>query len=88
MALQPYSEPESTLISTVSHAESAPYSGAFFPRASGFTINGGVFTSNVTKNVSNPPPEEPSGSSFLFLSLIPPILTGGNQHFEPFSSAT
>ncbi|KAJ7871880.1 hypothetical protein B0H14DRAFT_2723302 [Mycena olivaceomarginata] len=67
MALQPYSEPESTLVSTVSHAESAPYSGAFFPRASGFTINGGVFTSNVTKNVSNPPPEEPSAFRTILL---------------------
>ncbi|KAJ6464440.1 hypothetical protein C8R45DRAFT_1107339 [Mycena sanguinolenta] len=37
---------------------SAPYAGAFFPRASGFNIHGGVFTSNVTKNVYSLPPEQ------------------------------
>ncbi|KAJ7347385.1 hypothetical protein DFH08DRAFT_809145 [Mycena albidolilacea] len=61
MDLQPHFDQKSTILPTVSHAESALYQGAFSPRASGFTINGGAFTSNVTNNVYNPPSEEPSG---------------------------
>ncbi|KAJ7747870.1 hypothetical protein B0H14DRAFT_445952 [Mycena olivaceomarginata] len=67
MDLQRYMKPESTAVSTVSHTESAPYPGAFFPRAGGFTINGGVFTSNVTNNVSNPPLEEPAAFRTILL---------------------
>ncbi|KAJ7748723.1 hypothetical protein B0H14DRAFT_2983323, partial [Mycena olivaceomarginata] len=55
MALQPHPEPEFTVVSTTNNAGSAPYSGAFFPGAAGFTIGGGDFTSNFTNNVYNPP---------------------------------
>ncbi|KAJ7814756.1 hypothetical protein B0H14DRAFT_1415851 [Mycena olivaceomarginata] len=58
MALQPHSEPEFTVVSTTNNAGSAPYAGAFFPGAAGFTIGGGDFTSNVTNNIYNPPPEQ------------------------------
>ncbi|KAJ7792344.1 hypothetical protein B0H14DRAFT_3563723 [Mycena olivaceomarginata] len=61
MAPQPLSEPEFRVVSTTNNAGSAPYSGAFFPGAAGFTIGGSNFTSNVINNVYNPPPEEPSG---------------------------
>ncbi|KAJ7828052.1 hypothetical protein B0H14DRAFT_2452446 [Mycena olivaceomarginata] len=50
MDLQPRSEPEFTIVSPA-NVQSTPNPGAFFPHASGFTIGGGVFTSNV--NVTN-----------------------------------
>ncbi|KAJ7712072.1 hypothetical protein B0H14DRAFT_3902408, partial [Mycena olivaceomarginata] len=56
MDLQPRSEPEFTIVSPAS-VQSAPHPGAFFPHAAGFTIGGGVFTSNVTNNVHSPPQE-------------------------------
>ncbi|KAF7353321.1 hypothetical protein MSAN_01520100 [Mycena sanguinolenta] len=59
MDLQPHSDAQSALVSTNSTG-SVPYAGAFFPEATGFNIRGGVFTSNVTNNVYNPPPEQPS----------------------------
>ncbi|KAF7353197.1 Kinase-like protein [Mycena sanguinolenta] len=62
MDLQPHAEPEYTVVSTTNNANSAAYTGAFFPQATGFNICGGVFTSNVTNNVYNPPPEQPSGN--------------------------
>jgi hypothetical protein len=37
------------------------YAGAFFPGATGFTIGGSDFTSNVTNNIYNPLPEQPAG---------------------------
>ncbi|KAF7337263.1 hypothetical protein MSAN_02278800 [Mycena sanguinolenta] len=61
MDLQPHFEPEPTVVSTVNNAGSTAYAGVFFPQATGFNIHGGVFTSNVTNNVYNPPPEQPSG---------------------------
>ncbi|KAJ6464442.1 hypothetical protein C8R45DRAFT_499862 [Mycena sanguinolenta] len=60
MDLQPHSAAESALLSTTSITGSAPCAGAFFPEATGFNIRGGVFTSNVTNNVCNPTPEQPS----------------------------
>ncbi|KAF8157661.1 hypothetical protein K438DRAFT_1986448 [Mycena galopus ATCC 62051] len=57
MTLQPASDPELTIVSTTNTAESAQYAGAFFPGGSGFTIGGGVFTSNITTHVHNPPQE-------------------------------
>ncbi|KAJ7681239.1 hypothetical protein B0H14DRAFT_2655401, partial [Mycena olivaceomarginata] len=36
------------------------YTGAFFPHATEFAINGGVFTSRVT-NIYPPPQEQPAG---------------------------
>ncbi|KAF7353269.1 hypothetical protein MSAN_01514800 [Mycena sanguinolenta] len=57
MNLQPLSTPESNVMSTTNNTDSAAYAGAFFPQATGFNICGGVFTSNVTKNVYNPLPE-------------------------------
>ncbi|KAJ7501013.1 hypothetical protein B0H11DRAFT_2224857 [Mycena galericulata] len=39
MALQPRSDPELSVVSTIN--KPAPYSGAFFPHATGFAINGG-----------------------------------------------
>ncbi|KAF7337230.1 hypothetical protein MSAN_02275400 [Mycena sanguinolenta] len=57
---EPRSEAESALVSTTTTTGSAPYAGAFFPQASGFDIHGGVFTSNVTNNVYNSPPEQSS----------------------------
>ncbi|KAJ7369073.1 hypothetical protein DFH08DRAFT_38802 [Mycena albidolilacea] len=51
-------------------AQSAPYPGAFFPGASGFLISGGVFTSNVTNNVYNPPQEQPSAFRMILLGDI------------------
>ncbi|KAJ7871822.1 hypothetical protein B0H14DRAFT_2723063, partial [Mycena olivaceomarginata] len=68
MALRPHSEPEFTVVSTTNNAGSAPYAGAFFPGAAGFTIGGGDFTSNVTNNVYNPAPEQPAGT-FSLLSI-------------------
>ncbi|KAJ7739095.1 hypothetical protein B0H14DRAFT_3898195 [Mycena olivaceomarginata] len=56
MDLQPHSEPEFTIVSTA-NTQSAPNPGAFFPHAAGFTIGGGVFTSNVTNHVHSPPQE-------------------------------
>jgi hypothetical protein len=44
------------------------YAGAFFSGVAGFTIGGGDFTSNVTNNVYNPPPEQSAGI-FLLLSV-------------------
>ncbi|KAJ7369183.1 hypothetical protein DFH08DRAFT_833262 [Mycena albidolilacea] len=70
MALQPHSEPEFTVVSTTNNAESAPYSGAFFPGAAGFTIGGGDFTSNVTNNVYNPAPEQPAAFRTIRLGDI------------------
>ncbi|KAJ7369190.1 hypothetical protein DFH08DRAFT_833286, partial [Mycena albidolilacea] len=70
MALQPHSEPEFTVVSTTNNAGSAPYSGAFFPSAAGFTIGGGDFTSNVTNNVYNPPPEQPAAFRTILLGDI------------------
>ncbi|KAJ7369212.1 hypothetical protein DFH08DRAFT_833355 [Mycena albidolilacea] len=70
MALQPHSEPEFTVVSTTNNAGSAPYSGAFFPGAAGFTIGGGDFTSNVTNNVYNPPPEQPAAFRTILLGDI------------------
>ncbi|KAJ7369208.1 hypothetical protein DFH08DRAFT_984163 [Mycena albidolilacea] len=43
------------------------YSGAFFPGAAGFTIGGGDFTSNVTNNVYNPPPEQSAAFRTILL---------------------
>lgn len=58
-------------------------SGGFFPGAAGFTVDGGIFTSNITNNVYNPLLEEqPSGTSCLSLFFL--ILTGHNQHFGRF----
>ncbi|KAF7353277.1 hypothetical protein MSAN_01515600 [Mycena sanguinolenta] len=57
MDLQPHSD----VVSTMNNAGSAAYAGAFFPQATGFNIRGGGFTSNVTNNVYNPPPEQSSG---------------------------
>ncbi|KAF7353365.1 hypothetical protein MSAN_01525100 [Mycena sanguinolenta] len=51
MDLQPHPEPGFTVVSTTDNAQSAAYTGAFFPTATAFTIGGGVFTSNV--NVTN-----------------------------------
>ncbi|KAJ7821212.1 hypothetical protein B0H14DRAFT_2831995 [Mycena olivaceomarginata] len=59
MVVQSRSEPEFTVASTDTDAQSARYAGAFFPRASGFAISGGVFTSNVTNNIFNSLPEQP-----------------------------
>ncbi|KAJ7814760.1 hypothetical protein B0H14DRAFT_2849519 [Mycena olivaceomarginata] len=70
MALQPHFEPEFTVVSTTNDAGSAPYSGAFFPGAAGFTIGGGDFTSNVTNNVYNPPPEQPAAFRTILLGDI------------------
>ncbi|KAJ7871834.1 hypothetical protein B0H14DRAFT_202034 [Mycena olivaceomarginata] len=70
MALQPHSEPEFTVVSTTNNAGSAPYSGAFFPSAAGFTIGGGDFTSNVTNNVYNPPLEQPAAFRTILLGDI------------------
>ncbi|KAJ7369186.1 hypothetical protein DFH08DRAFT_833273 [Mycena albidolilacea] len=70
MALQPHSEPEFTAVSTTNNAGSAPYAGAFFPGAAGFTIGGGDFTSNVTNNVYNPPPEQPAAFRTIGLGDI------------------
>ncbi|KAJ7369217.1 hypothetical protein DFH08DRAFT_833359 [Mycena albidolilacea] len=69
MALQPHSEPEFTVVSTTNNAGSAPYAGAFFPGAAGFTIGGGDFTSNLTNNVYNPPPEQPAGDINLLKEI-------------------
>ncbi|KAF7353167.1 hypothetical protein MSAN_01504200 [Mycena sanguinolenta] len=60
MDLQPYSEVECALVSTIGTTGSAPYAGAFFPQASGFRIRGGAFTSNVTNNIYNLSPEQSS----------------------------
>ncbi|KAJ7369192.1 hypothetical protein DFH08DRAFT_833295 [Mycena albidolilacea] len=70
MALQPHSEPEFTVVSTTNNAGSASYSGAFFPGAAGFTIGGGDFTSNVTNNVYNLPPEQPAAFRTILLGDI------------------
>ncbi|KAJ7818992.1 hypothetical protein B0H14DRAFT_3147653 [Mycena olivaceomarginata] len=70
MALQPHSEPEFTVVSTTNNAGSAPYSGAFFPGAAGFTIGGGDFTSNITNHVYNPPPEQPAAFQTILLGDI------------------
>ncbi|KAJ7814769.1 hypothetical protein B0H14DRAFT_3149315 [Mycena olivaceomarginata] len=67
MALQPHSEPEFTVVSTTNNAG---YAGAFFPGAAGFTIGGGDFTSNVTNNVYNPPPEQPAAFRTIRLGDI------------------
>ncbi|KAJ6464529.1 hypothetical protein C8R45DRAFT_501467 [Mycena sanguinolenta] len=56
MDIQPHSEAESALVSTMKTTGFVPYAGAFFPQASGFNIRGGVFTSNVY----HLPPEQPS----------------------------
>ncbi|KAF7330725.1 hypothetical protein MSAN_02445100 [Mycena sanguinolenta] len=58
MDLQPHSEVECALVSTIGTTGFAPYAGAFFPQASGFRIRGGAFTSNVTNNIYNLPPEQ------------------------------
>ncbi|KAJ7821213.1 hypothetical protein B0H14DRAFT_1335916 [Mycena olivaceomarginata] len=68
MDLQPHCEPESTTVSTT-NVQSASYPGTFFPHATGFTIDGGVFTSNVTNNVYNPP-QEPSAFRKILLGDI------------------
>ncbi|KAJ6464523.1 hypothetical protein C8R45DRAFT_501368 [Mycena sanguinolenta] len=57
-SLQPDFEPEPTVVSTTNTTGSALYAGAFFPQASRFNIGGGVFTSNVTNNIYNLPPEQ------------------------------
>ncbi|KAJ6465835.1 hypothetical protein C8R45DRAFT_493081 [Mycena sanguinolenta] len=53
MDLQPHSEPELNIVATTetTASESAVYTGAFFPNATGFTISGGVFTCNVINNL-------------------------------------
>ncbi|KAJ7358250.1 hypothetical protein DFH08DRAFT_440460 [Mycena albidolilacea] len=56
MDLQPSSDPEFTIVSPA-NVQSALHPGAFFPNAAGFTIGGGVFTSNVTNHVHSPPQE-------------------------------
>ncbi|KAF7337229.1 hypothetical protein MSAN_02275300 [Mycena sanguinolenta] len=58
MDLQSQFEARSASVSTKNTTGSALYAGAFFPRASGFNIHGGVFTSNVTNNVYNLPLEQ------------------------------
>ncbi|KAJ7871850.1 hypothetical protein B0H14DRAFT_2723188 [Mycena olivaceomarginata] len=70
MVLQPHSEPEFTVVSTTNNAGFAPYSGAFFPGAAGFTIGGGNFTSNVPNNIYNPPPEQPAAFRTILLGDI------------------
>ncbi|KAJ7792341.1 hypothetical protein B0H14DRAFT_3160269 [Mycena olivaceomarginata] len=70
MTLQPHSEREFTVVSMTNNAGSAPYSGAFFPGAAGFTIGGGNFTSNVTNNVFNPPLEQLSAFRTIRLGDI------------------
>ncbi|KAJ7731709.1 hypothetical protein B0H14DRAFT_2998242 [Mycena olivaceomarginata] len=70
MDLQPHSQPELTLVSmTNSRLGSAPYSGGFFPGAAGFTIDGGIFTSNITNNVYNPLMEEQPSGTFRTILL-------------------
>ncbi|KAJ7369207.1 hypothetical protein DFH08DRAFT_984162 [Mycena albidolilacea] len=70
MALKSHSELEFTAVSTTNNAGSAPYSGAFFPGAAGFTIGGGDFTSNVTNNVYNPALEQPAAFRTIRLGDI------------------
>ncbi|KAJ7369201.1 hypothetical protein DFH08DRAFT_833313 [Mycena albidolilacea] len=70
MALQPHSELEFTAVSTTNNAGSAPYAGAFFPGAAGFTIGGGDFTSNITNNIYNPPPEQSAAFRTIHLGDI------------------
>ncbi|KAJ7821207.1 hypothetical protein B0H14DRAFT_1335826 [Mycena olivaceomarginata] len=71
MDLQPHSEPEFTVVATsLSGTQSSPYPGSFFPGASRFIIGGGVFTSNVTNNVYNPPQEQPSAFRTILLGDI------------------
>ncbi|KAJ7871825.1 hypothetical protein B0H14DRAFT_3131718 [Mycena olivaceomarginata] len=70
MALQSHSEVEFTAVSTTNNAGSAPYSGAFFLGAAGFTIGRGDFTSNVTNNVYNPAPEQPAAFRTIRLGDI------------------
>ncbi|KAF7353183.1 hypothetical protein MSAN_01505900 [Mycena sanguinolenta] len=70
MDLQLHFEPEPTVVSTVNNAGSTAYAGVFFPQATGFNIHGGVFTSNVTNNVYNPPPEQPSAFRTVLLGDI------------------
>ncbi|KAJ7347364.1 hypothetical protein DFH08DRAFT_960701 [Mycena albidolilacea] len=72
MDLQPHTQPEFTLVSmTNSRLGSAQCSGGFFPGAAGFTIDGGIFTSNITNNVYNPLLEEqPSAFRTILLGDI------------------
>ncbi|KAF7366988.1 hypothetical protein MSAN_00957600 [Mycena sanguinolenta] len=70
MDLQPHSEPESTVVFTTNNTDSAAYAGAFFSRATRFNICGGVFTSNVTNNVYNPPSEPPTAFRTVLLGDI------------------
>ncbi|KAF7373705.1 hypothetical protein MSAN_00581500 [Mycena sanguinolenta] len=66
---QPHSEPELDVVSTtrVTNLKSAVLAGAFFPHATGLTIDGGAFTSNVINNVYSWPQEQSSGISFLVI---------------------
>ncbi|KAF7353334.1 hypothetical protein MSAN_01521600 [Mycena sanguinolenta] len=61
MNLQSHPQAESALVSTTNATESTRYVGAFFPQAAGFSIRGGVFTSNTINHVYNSPPEQSSG---------------------------
>ncbi|KAF7345753.1 hypothetical protein MVEN_01595600 [Mycena venus] len=72
MDLQSQSEPEFAIASTTDNAESGLYHGAFFPRAAGFAIGGGVFTSNVnvTNNVYALPLEQPTAFRTILLGDI------------------
>ncbi|KAF7337233.1 hypothetical protein MSAN_02275700 [Mycena sanguinolenta] len=54
----------------MNNAGSAAYAGAFFPQATGFNIRGGGFTSNITNNVYNPLPEQPSAFRTVLLGDI------------------
>ncbi|KAF7353364.1 hypothetical protein MSAN_01525000 [Mycena sanguinolenta] len=51
--------PEFVTVPTTNDAEIASYANAFFPHAAGFTIHGGVFTSNVTNNLATPASTQP-----------------------------
>ncbi|KAJ7739104.1 hypothetical protein B0H14DRAFT_490062 [Mycena olivaceomarginata] len=73
MDLQPHSEPEFTIVSTA-NIQSTTNPGTFFPHAAGFTIGGGVFTSNVTSHVNNhvhsPPQEQLAAFRMILLGNI------------------
>ncbi|KAJ7807517.1 hypothetical protein B0H14DRAFT_2872670 [Mycena olivaceomarginata] len=79
MDLQPHTQPESTLVSMTKQPlrvrpvrlSCRQCSGGFFPGAAGFTIDGGIFTSNITNNVYNPLLEEqPSAFRTILLGDI------------------
>ncbi|KAJ6465887.1 hypothetical protein C8R45DRAFT_939476 [Mycena sanguinolenta] len=71
MDLEPHSDPgiKFTAASTINTAEPTAclndggygrYTGAFFPHATRFTVNRGVFTCNVASNVYDLPPQQAS----------------------------